>query len=417
MWPTQGGRLPPVRIFFPVLLLLGGIAQAEPWELAGGSIRDISMAGAGTAGAAPGAALPIDPGAVAGVKGETLALGYRHTAPSVLVGDTELVGGPIHALDLTVAFGGPVGRLNIGGGFAMYLPLPDAVATVVHMDANELYAPLLEDAVDFAAFDLAGGVALGELELAAGAAVGIDLVADTMVSVKSLNGELQPDDSVDITESVDVTLDRKLVWAVTPIFGAHLRNERIHAYMSYRGQSAFKTQGDNQIRFDFDSDLIGDLFPDVDLGVNYLSVWTPARVAVGVSAPVGRFRPEVMARYQWVSGWRDTQSRKPVPVFEDVPSVGLGLEADLGRGLLARTGYALHVSPVPSQTGLSRLADTDRHVVGLGLGWARGGIPRATDKTEVQVGMQGQRLAPRDVGGTEVSGWIWTLTSGVEMRL
>ncbi len=398
-------------------MLASTAAHAEPWELAGGSIRDMSMAGAGTAGAAPGAALPIDPGAVAGLKGETLTLGYRRTAPSVRVGQAELVGDTVHAMDLKVAFGGPVGGLNAGGGFALYLPLPDAVASVVHMDADELYAPMLEDAFDFAAFDLAGGVAFGQLELAAGVAVGIDLLADTVVSVRSLDGEVQDDGSRDITQSVDVTLDRKMVWAAAPLLGLHLRNERIHAYMSYRGQSSFRTSGDNQIRFDFESDLLGDLFPDVDLGVDYLSVWTPARVAIGVSAPVGRFRPELMARYQWVSGWRDTQNRAPSSALEDVPSVGMGLEADLGRGLLARTGYALHVSPVPTQTGFSRLADADRHVVGMGLGWARGGIPRDTDKTELLIGIQGQRLSPRDVGGAEMSGWIWTATTGVESRL
>jgi len=390
---------------------------AEPWELAGGSIRDLSMAGAGAAGAPPGSALPIDPGAVAGIKGETLALGWRATYPSVLVGDQELVEGPIQALDLTVAFGGPMGDLNAGAGFAMYLPLPEAVASVVHMEASEQHAPLLEDAVDFVSFDVAGGLAFGLVEIAAGAAVGIDLLADTDVKVRSLDGEIQDDDSLDITQSVDVGLKRQLVWVATPLLGIHLRHDRVNAYVSYRGQSGFRTSGDNRLGFDFGSDLLDDLFPDVDLGINYLSVWTPARVAVGVSAPVGRFRPEVMAKYMWVSGWRDTQDRAPHPEFEDVPVVGLGLEADLGHGLMGRTGYALHVSPVPEQEGISRLADADRHVMGLGLGWVRGGIPRDNDKTELRLGVQGQRLAPRDVGTQELSGWIWTASTGVVTQL
>jgi hypothetical protein len=406
-----------VHILLLSLMLASTAAQAEPWELAGANIRDMSMAGAGAAGSLPGAAIPMDPGAVAAVDGELFSIGYRRTVPMVEVGGVSLVGGPINALDMTIAFGGPVGTINAGAGFALYLPLPEAVRTKVHMDADELHAPLLEDAVDFASCNLAGGLKFGMLEIAGGAAVGIDLLADTEVSVKALDGDVKDDGSIDITESVDVALVRRLVWAVAPVMGIHLRNHGLHAFLSYRGQSGFRTSGDNEIRFDFESDFLGDLFPDVDLGVDYLSVWTPARVALGVSAPVGRFRPELMARYQWYSRWRDTQNRKPVPGFADVPSVGLGLEADIGRGLMARTGYAVHLSPVSAQTGRSRLADTDRHVVGLGLGWARGGIPRGNDRTELRLGLQGQRLSPRDVGDVQLSGWIWTATTGLEARL
>lgn len=383
----------------------------------GANIRDMSMAGAGVAGALPGASIPIDPGAVAGVNGEVIALAYRRTMPSMSVGEQSLIEDPINALDMSIAFGGPVGKIHAGAGFAMYLPLPEAVRSVVHMDADELYAPLIEDAVDFASFDLAGGIKLGKVEIAGGAAVGIDLVADTMVSAKSLDGEPGADGSVDITDNVDVGLSRRLDWAMAPLLGLHLRDGGVHAYISYRGQSSFKTSGDNQIRFDFESDLVGDLFPDVDMGVSYLSVWTPARLAMGVSAPVGRLRPELMTRYQWYSGWKDTQGRKPAKTFANVPSVGLGLEADVGRGVLARTGYTVHLSPVPTQDGVSRLADTDRHVVGLGVGWARGGVPRGNDRTEVRLGVQGQHLSPRDIGGTELTGWIWTASTGVEMRL
>jgi hypothetical protein len=406
-----------MRLFLSLVLLSSSVAHAEPWELVGANIRDMSMAGAGVAGSLPGSAIALDPGAVAGVDGEVVSIGYRTTKPDLGVGDTQLVEGAVQAVELAVAFGGPLGGHYAGAGFTMYLPLPEAVRSVVHMDADELYAPLIEDAVDFAAFDLAGGLKLGKLELAGGAAVGIDLVADTTVSVKALEGELQDDDSLDITNSVDVGLARRLNWVIAPLFGIHIRDGGVHTYLSYRGQSSFKTQGDNSIDFDFESDLLADAFPDVDMAVDYLSVWTPARVAFGVSAPVGRLRPELMAKYQWFSGWRDTQNRAPAQAFADVPSIGMGLEADLGRGLMARTGYAVHYSPVPDQNAKTRLADTDRQVVGLGLGWARGGIPRDKDRAELRIGLQGQRLAPRAVGEARLSGWIWTAATGVEARL
>jgi len=375
------------------------------------------MAGAGAAGSVPGAALPIDPASVAGVDGETVALAWRGTYPSVQIDDLEVMEGPIHALDLGVAFGGPIGQVRGGGGFSLYLPLPDAVASVVHMEADELHAPMLEDAVDFISFDLATGMGFGPIEVGVGAAIGIDLDADTTITVRSIDGEKTDENTLDITENADVGLDRRLNWTATPLVGLRLNHDLVIAFLSYRGQSGFRTQGDTDLGFDFEGDLFDDLFPEVTLPVDYLSVWTPARVAIGVSAPVGRFRPELIAKYLWVSGWRDTQNRAPDPEFIDVPMVGLGLEADVGSGFKARTGYAYHVSPVPNQTGLSRLADADRHVVGMGLGWARGGIPRDNDKTEIALGVQGQRLAPRDVAGSELSGWIWTMSTGVVTRL
>ncbi len=397
--------------------LAAGVASAEPWELSGGSIRDISMAGAGAAGSAPGDALPIDPASVAGVNGETVAVSWRGTYPSVQAGDVDLMDGPIHALDMTLAFGGPIGDVRGGGGLSLYLPLPEAVKTEVHMDRDHLHAPFLEDAADFVASDIAAGMGFGPVEFAVGVAVGMDLVADTTVRVRSLENEQTDDGALDITESVDAGLDRRMVWTATPLLGVRLRHERVDAFLSYRGHSGFKTAGDTDIEFDFESDVLNEFFPTVDMPVDYVSVWTPARFAVGVSAPVGRFRPEVIAKYFLVSGWRDTQNRKPEKDLQNVPAVGLGVEADVTHGFLARAGYAFHVSPVPDQTGATQLADADRHVVGLGLAWARGGIPRDNDKTEIAFGVQGQQLAARDVAGAEMSGWIWTMTTGVVTRL
>lgn len=392
-------------------------ANADPWELAGASVRDLSMAGAGAAGTVPGAAIPLDPASVAGVNGETIAVAWRGTYPKMKWGDLEVMEGPIHALDLAVAFGGPLGSVRAGGGFAMYLPLPNAVKSKVHMDADAQTAPMLEDAADFVSFDLASGLGWGPIEIAIGASVGINLVADTTVSVRSLSGDKTEKDGLDLTESVDVDLERRLEWTATPLVGLRLHQQPVDAFVSYRGQSGFETEGDTDIGFDFEGDSFDEFFTDVAMPVAYMSVWTPARVAMGVSVQAGRFRPGLVAKYMWANGWRDTQNRVPDPVFLDVPSVALGLEADLIFGVMARTGYGLQVSPVPNQTGLTRFADTDRHVIGLGLAWARGGIPRENDKTELAIGVQGQRLSPRDIAGSELNGWIWTMSTGLVTRL
>ena len=116
-----------MRLFVSLLCVLSAAAHAEPWELVGANIRDMSMAGAGVAGALPGAAIPIDPGAVAGVNGEVVALAYRRTMPSMRVGEQSLIEDPINALDMSMAFGAPLGKIHAGAGFAMYLPLPEAV--------------------------------------------------------------------------------------------------------------------------------------------------------------------------------------------------------------------------------------------------------------------------------------------------
>jgi len=66
------------------------------------------------------------------------------------------------------------------------------------------------------------------------------------------------------------------------------------------------------------------------------------------------------------------QVEPPAPGFADTLSPRIGLERIVPLGehssIALRGGYRFEPTPVPEQTGLSSLMDSDRHVVGLGAG-------------------------------------------------
>ena len=360
----------------------------------------------------PGEALPADPASLASVDGELLSLAWRLAVPNVKSQGESLVDGPINALDMTVAMSQRHGEIRLGAGFAMYLPLPDLIDTQIHVDLYEVQAPLLEDALDFTTFDLAGAIGWGPLELGVGAAVGMDLVANTTARVYDLTGEAT-DQGVDVSDGVAVGLERALVWRATPLVSLHFRHPRFDAIASYRGQMGFETQGDNTLALDLN--FPGIETEDIELEVNYLSAWSPARWTVAAAVPMGRVHPEFSLRWLRTSRFVDGQVREPDPPFRDVLIPAIGLEVDLGRGFQARAGYAFHPSPIPLQEGGALLADANRHVAGLGLGCHLGHWPRMGDHSELQLALQGHDLVPRDiaVGGPRIFGEIWAVSLGL----
>jgi hypothetical protein len=346
-----------------------------------------------------------------------MSVAWRGSFPHVEVGSESLLDTPIQALDLAVATGAARGPVHLGGGFSLYLPLPDAVASVVHMDPDELYAPFLEDALDFLVFDFAAGVARGPVAISAGGVVGIDLTADTVIVARSVVGE-SVDGKIDLTESIDVDLDRRLGWTATPLVGVSWTHAPWSAYLSYRGEIGFETTGDTLLEFELEDSILSDFLDDFETPVEYLSAWSPARLASGVAWDQGRVRPEIAVRWLDTSSWRDTQGRSPDPEFHDVFELAAAVEGTLAPNLVARFGLGLQPSPVPDQGGDSRLADSDRRVLGLGLGWALPDHPRDGDHTELVLAAQRQSLASRKVGDSgTLSGGIWMTSLGLVTRL
>lgn len=400
---------------FTAAVLLASSAQARPWVLTGTSARDLAMAGAGVAGEDAGVAIPVDPAAIASVSGEVAALGLRGSYPSVesTAGDA-LLDEPIYGLDLAIGAGRSLGdATSIGGGVAMYLPLPEVVATRVHMGQDVPQAPFLEDGLDFAAFDVAVGVGVGPLQLGIGAALGVDLEARTDALLLSLAGE-EGEDGFDVTDSVAVENTRTLRWEVAPLVGLHLDTEPVQAFASYRGPSGFDTRGDTELTV---------VFPLIDpeptpLEISYLSAWSPGRATAGAALTVGSLRPELAVRYVIAGPFRDTQLGEPSPAFRNVVSPALGAELvrpwTLGpreAQVKARAGYGFAPTPVPPQRGEARFADADRHIIGLGGALELPELPREGNHTELSLSAQLQALGTRE--GYAATGTLGSLVASV----
>ncbi len=403
-----------------IVALLATLALAGTWDLGGTSLRDVAMAGNGVASGQPGLAIPADPASVGRVDGEAASLAWRTTVFNVDARGDQMVQGPVQAFDLAVAAGSTQGDVGLGAGLSFHLPLPAAVNSAVHARLEDVYAPLLEDAADFAGADFAAGVSYGRFEWGFGASASMDLVANTDITLYSLSMAPDEDGNSDITESVSLRFDRQLKWRFAPLGGVHYRGEDVHIYLSYRGENGFRTTGDTTLEIAIDSPIWDD-FEDIPLDLQYLSAWSPARGVLGGSMTVGPVTPEATVRYLRSSTWLDTQSRAPEPRFKDTLQAGLGGELDAGNGLLMRTGYGYVPSPVPEQTGGTRFVDSTRHVVGLGGAYSWDDLPRKSDRTTLALSLQAQFLEKRRDGAEgfrwTTKGQIYTVTAGIWSRL
>ncbi len=386
-------------------VLLAGSASAQSWDLAGSSMRDVAMAGAGAAGDLPGAALAVDPASIAGIDGEVAEFSWRGSFPSVRTSDDEdLVTDAVHALGVSMGVARPLGeKTAISAGFQWYLPLPNSVSTLVRMNPDDPQAPLLDDATDFTSLDLAVAVKASKIEVALGVALGLHMFADTDIRLLSLAGE-ERGDRLDLTGSVGMDARRDLRWIGAPLVGVHYRTEDGNAFVSWRGQTGFKTSGDQTLEIEIQ--LI-EIDP-VRIPVTYLSAWSPARLTVGGNWVFGAFQPELVLRYIVGSGFADTQYRDPEEAFHDVLSPAAGLQFDIVGGLAARTGYALVPTVVPPQTGETHFADATRHVLGLGGALTLQDAPRSGDVSQLVVATQLQILPERSTGFSAKGSWFTT---------
>jgi len=393
-----------------VLALIAGTASAQSWDLAGSSMRDVSMAGAGAAGDLPGAALPVDPAAVAGIDGEIGTLSWRGSFPSVQMSNgDDLVTDASHAVDIGVGIARPIGeKTAVAAGFQWFLPLPHAVQTLVRMDPDEPQGPLLDDAVDFTTVNATVAVKVSKLEVALGVSVGMKIIAETDIRLLSVTGE-QTKEGFDVTESVALDSTRDLHWSGAPLVGAHYRDDDWNAFVSWRGQTGFRTTGDQVLTV---------VFPLIDIEparipVTYLSAWSPGRLTAGGNVVLGPIEPEIAVRYIVGTSFVDSQERAPRVPFRNVVSPAAGVQFIALEGIAFRTGYALVPTVVPPQVNKTRYADATHHIVGLGTAVTLQDAPRKGDLSEVVVSTQLQ-LLPERTEGFSAKGCWFTTTIGLQ---
>jgi len=392
-------------------IAVAGIAQAQSWDLAGSSLRDVGMAGAGAAGDLPGAAIPVDPASLAAIDGELGTISWRGSFPAVQdSNDADLVTDAVHAVDFGIGVARPLGdQAAVAGGFQWYLPVPNAVETLVRMNPDDAQAPLLDDAADFTTVNAAVALKVAKLEVGLGVSVGMKVIAETDIRLLSLSGEESPE-GFDVTESVALDSRRTLKWSGAPLVGLHYRDSRWNAFASWRGSTGFETTGDQTLRVVFP-------FIEIDpvrIPVTYLSAWSPARLTVGGNAVLGAVQPEAALRYVVGAGFADSQMRAPESPFRNVVSPALGLHFIALEGIALRTGYSWVPTVVPVQDGQTNLADADRHVVGLGTSLTLQDVPRDGDIGEFNIATQLQVLPERSEGFGAKGTWL-TTTVGMQV--
>ncbi len=145
-----------------------------------------------------------------------------------------------------------------------------------------------------------------------------------------------------------------LTWMVT---------EKQRAALRYRSQASIDYKGDFSLGGDFETKI---KYPDV-IGVGYGVQLTDAT--------------QVEALVEWL-GWsiNDVQSvvtgvpgPPQVNNWDDTITAAIGGSWQFAEGWVFRSGYTFIESPIPDTTITPILPDTDRHVIGLGLGYAVGG--------------------------------------------
>lgn len=391
-------------------LCMTGTAQGQSWDLAGSSMRDVSMAGAGAAGDLPGAAIPVDPASIAGIEGEVATLSWRGSFPSVDSSDgKQLVSEASHGMDMGVGVARPLSeRTAVAMGFQWFLPVPHAVETLVAINRDDPQAPLLDDAADFTTINGSIAVKVSQLEVAIGVSIGMKILAETNIRLLSLSGD-ETKDGFDVTESVALDSTRDLHWSGAPLIGAHWRGDDWNAFVSWRGQTGFETTGDQTLKV---------VFPFIDIApvripVTYLSAWSPGRLTVGGNVVLGPFEPEFALRYIVGSSFTDSQMRQPDKGFRDVLSPAFGVHYVPLEGIALRAGYGLVPTVIPPQLGQTQFADATHHVLGLGTSVTLQGAPRDGDATELAVSTQLQILPERSAGFSARGSWV-TTTIGLQ---
>lgn len=153
-------------------------------------------------------------------------------------------------------------------------------------------------------------------------------------------------------------------------------HDRVEGSLSWRQEST----ADYELPITVD---LGDQFqipvPVLDIGGT--AQFDPQQVAVSVSG-----RPHLQVQTHASVVWKqwsafrnpirytavpDGYPAQPDPNFSDRVSVRLGVEASFEAGpvmLIPRLGYAWEPTPVPEQTGLHNYLDSNRNVLGIGLG-------------------------------------------------
>jgi len=399
-----------VRALIATVLVaaLAGPAFADPLDEFGTGGRNEGTAGAAAATSRGVDAAHVNPAGVADAPYPAAMVGYGYGAMALRINGRDA--GVLDAHGTTLGLALPLGLghgVRTGFGLAMYLP-DQFLARIQLVPPTEPHFFRLDNDPHRIVVDPVFSVRFGRY-LAVGA--GASLLADARGSgidfnVGVVSGEKVGESALDATLPLRTAAVAGIL--ITP-------TDRVRLGLGYRGQLSLDIALDILANVDVAGVVTGDAL----VTARAMSYFTPRRVVGGAEVDVTP-NLSVSGQVTW-SQWSAlstavadiralvaldvtpplVQTDTPPAGFDNVVTGRAGVEyrSHFGRpghrsDLALRAGYAYLPTPVPPQTGLTSLADNDRHVLALGAGLILADFaPILTRPVEIAAAVQWHHLA------------------------
>ncbi len=369
-----------MKKFIVILALLPSVVLASVPDLVGYGARATAMVGGVGASARGADAVYYNPAALSLGNKSTVSIGFSHSdfrltidgvprsAPSA---DAAYFG-----FALPLPFGGLLKkRVAIGASFVV----PRKSIFMARVPAPGVaHFPIIETRAQTVSLMAAMGIKLHE-KLSIGAGI---------MALSALDGTIIV--TPDASGRIGSEANDELVVTFSPILSVHARLPRDGNLLI-----AWRAASSAQFDLPIDADL-GERFPIAIPRLHVLGTaqYDPAQWTAELAVPVTswlllsvgtnfRFWSDYPVPLQYAAK-PEAHPPLPSPSFQDTADVYGAWETSQMVGhwkLLTRAGYRYVPSPVPAQSGLYNHLDSDRHVIGLGLGLARG-------RVEANLGLQ-----------------------------
>lgn len=391
-----------------VALSLAAPALADPLDEFGTGGRNEGTAGAAAATARGVDAAHVNPAGVADAPYPAAMVGYGYGAMALRLNGRDAGVLDAHGTTLGLALPLDVGHgVRTAFGLAMYLP-DQFLARIQLVPPTEPHFFRLDNDPHRIVVDPVFSVRFGRY-LAVGA--GASLLADARGSGIDFNVGVVSGEKVG-----ESALDATLPLRVAPVAGVLITpTDRVRIGLGYRGQLSLDIALDILANVDVAGVVTGDAL----VTARAMSYFTPRRVVGGAEVDV---TPDlsVSGQVTWAQ-WSAlstavadiralvaldvtpplVQTSSPPAGFTDIVTGRAGVEYRSHFGgpghrsdLALRAGYAYLPTPVPPQTGLTSLADNDRHVLALGAGLILADFaPILTRPVEIDAAVQWHHLA------------------------
>jgi len=352
-------------------------AHADALDMFGFGARSTGMAGATTAAAVGVEAVHANPAGVALGPFATVMIGYGYGSMQLDINgrDARVLDARGTSLGLSI----PVHFEDVSLGVGLALYLPDAfVARVQLIPATEPHFGLLDNDPLRIVVEPVAAIRIRDI-VSIGA--GVSLLSDAAgngitFDVGAISGE----------KVGRAAIDMSLPLRAAPLVGVLVRpTPRTRAGITYRGELRLDLALDILANVDVAGVVTGDTL----IALRASNYFTPRKLAAGVAVDVANdialtadvqwndwsahpgLAPDLRVRVNLDTAPPLVQTPRPSPAFRDTIDVRAGAQwrgHTRGVEVAARAGYAFIPSPVRDQTGVTSIADNDRHVLALGAG-------------------------------------------------